>query len=398
MDRPLIAPPLNETAAPGTTDTAATKWFNNIYWGYSGRGVIHSEQYFDDMNSSFIEGGMANQVHISAPQKLFKYITISPNASANLSTLRGAIDTAVLRVDTAYDTITYAAPHIADTTLHPGFRTINYANGSPKLFDTTLLDTSGTLDTSFGIREVSITPGLLEKHDTSKTAITNDFGWNAGASMSTNLYGILPIHILNFDGLRHTFSPSISYTYVPLHNLDKTFYPLGLSYEGAHNEEQLISYSLGNQFDGKILKPSGSSSDKPEEVKFPILTANITGTYDFEAKARKFSDIGFSATTGYHFLGVNYSSDYWFYKDKDFDRYHGTYPEKLQLQSFHRKLCHARKFMGWQPADLRFAPIPGCTHGPQCRTAGLAFQPVAGILFFGKPGHPGRCFYSEQNL
>ena len=317
MDRPLIAPPQNEAAAPGTTDTAATRWFNNIYWGYSGRGVIHGEQYFDDMNSSFIEGGIYNQVHISAPQKLFKYITISPNASANLSTLRGAIDTAVLRVDTTYDTITYTAPHIADTTLHPGFRTINYANGSIKRYDTTLLDTSGTIDTSFGIREVSLTPGLLEKHDTSKTAITNDFGWNAGASMSTNLYGILPIHILNFDGLRHTFSPSISYTYVPLHNLDKTFYPLGLSYEGAHHEQQLISYSLGNQFDGKILKPTGSSTDKPEEVKFAILTANISGSYDFEAKVRKFSDIGFSATTGYHFLGVSYNSDYWLYKDKD---------------------------------------------------------------------------------
>jgi lipopolysaccharide export system protein LptA len=317
FDRPLIPLPSNEATPAAGTDTAAAKWYNNIYWGYSGRGVVHSEQYFDGINSSFLEPGLSNQVHISAPQKIFKYITISPNASANLSTFRGAIDTATISQSMVFDTISYVAPHISDTTLHSGFRTIPYANGSAKFFDTTLIDTNGTTDTSFGIREISITPTTISRHDTSKTLITNDFGWNAGASMSTNLYGILPIHILNFAGLRHTFSPTISYTYVPLHNLDKTFYPLGLSYEGAHPEQQLISYSLGNQFDGKLLKPSESTPDKPEEIKFPILTANVSGNYNFEATGRKFSDLGLTATTGYHFLGVSYNSDFWLYKNND---------------------------------------------------------------------------------
>jgi len=319
FDRPLIAPLSTEGAAPasGTPDTAASKWYNNIYWGYTGTAVSHSEQWFNNQNSSFIAPGMSNQIHVSAPQKIFKYITISPNASANMSTFRGTIDTAVKKLDTLYDTITYTAAHISDTTLHSGYQTIPYSNGSTQRFNISFTDTNGIIDTVYGIREVSITPGIIAQHDTLKKEVANDFGWQAGATMSTNLYGILPIHILNFDGLRHTISPSLSYTYLPLHNLSQSFYPIGLSYEGAHNEEQLLSYSIGNQFDGKILKASQNGPDKPEEIKFPILTANVSGSYNFEAQGRKFSDLGVSASTGYHFLGLTYNSDFWLYKNND---------------------------------------------------------------------------------
>ena len=317
FDRPLIAPPSTEGAPPGSVDSAASQWYNNIYWGYTGTAVSHSEQWFDNQHSSFIEPGMSNQIHVSAPQKIFKYITISPNASANMSAFRGVIDTAVIKLDTLYDTITYTAAHISDTTLHSGYQTIPYSNGNKQRFDTSYTDTNGTTDTVFGIREVSTTPGIIAQHDTLPRKVADDFGWQAGATMSTNLYGILPIHILNFDGLRHTISPSLSYTYLPLHNLSQSFYPIGISYEGAHNEEQLLSYSIGNQFDGKILKASQNGPNKPEEIKFPILTANVSGSYNFESQGRKFSDLGVSASTGYHFLGLTYNSDFWLYKNND---------------------------------------------------------------------------------
>ena len=317
FDRPLIAPPSNEGLTPGSSDTTPSQWYNNIYWGYSGQAVSHSEQYFNNLNSSFIAQGMSNQVHISAPQKIFKYLTISPNASAHISTFKGIIDTSTIALHKVYDTITYTDAHISDTMLHTGFRTIPYSNGSSQQFDTSFVDTNGNVDTVFGIREVSDTPTTIAQHDTIPKAIANDFGWQAGVSATTNLYGILPIHILNFAGLRHTISPSLSYTYIPIHNMAYSFYPIGLTYEGAHNEEQLISYSIGNQFDGKILKPSPNSPDKPEEIKFPLLTANLSGSYDFEAHGRKFSDLGLTASTGYRFLGLNYNSDFWLYKNND---------------------------------------------------------------------------------
>ncbi|MBN1128846.1 MAG: LPS-assembly protein LptD [Chitinispirillaceae bacterium] len=309
FDRALIPAQDGEIVGSTGSDTSATRWFNNIYWGYSGRGLARRDAWGDESDQKgFFKPGMHNEIHVSAPQKFLKYITVSPNASANLATFYGYIDTTVLRTDTTRKTATYETKRLADTTRYAGYTTIQ--------IDTIFQDSAGYPDTLYRITRQS-GPLVTPVRDTTDTAFANVLGWRAGVSMSTNLYGIFPLRIMNFAGLRHTLSPSISYTYVPEHNLDKMFYNLGLPYETAHKKQQNVTLSIGNQFHGKILKKSSDPSAKPKEEKFSILSAGLSTSYNFEAEGKKWSDLSLNASTGYRFLGLSFGSAFWLYDQAD---------------------------------------------------------------------------------
>jgi lipopolysaccharide assembly outer membrane protein LptD (OstA) len=306
-DRPLIAPPVDAAASTGA-DTA-TRWYNSIYWGYSGHGVYKNETYGDSKKKGFEHPGLQNELHVSLQQKILKYINVSPNASANLATFYGCMDTTVRRYD--YDTIVLSSTgKLPDTSRYPDYRTFNIdSSQSVPSADSTL---------TVYIDSMASKNAIIPFRDTINR-VANVFGWKAGVSASTNFYGILPVRILNFAGIRHTLSPSISYTFVPKHDLDKMFYPIGIGYESQHDQQQIVRISLANQFHGKIIKRSKDESGKPQEIKFPILSANLSTQYDFEAKGdkKKWSDLGLSANTGYRFLGLSYSSAFWLYDAAD---------------------------------------------------------------------------------
>jgi lipopolysaccharide assembly outer membrane protein LptD (OstA) len=309
FDRALIPPPGEGTVGSQESDTSATRWFNNIYWGYSGRGLARRDAWGGDSDrKDFFKPGIANEIHVSAPQKFLKYITISPNASANLATFYGYIDTTVLSIDTSWKSNTYETKQLSDTGRFAGYTTLR--------IDTIFQDSAGYPDTVYRITRQS-PPIITPVRDTTDTVFTNVLGWRTGVSMSTNLYGLFPIRIMNFAGLRHTFSPSISYNYVPEHNLDKTFYQLGIPYESAHKKQQNVTLSLGNQFHGKILKKGADPSAKPVEEKFSILSAGLSTSYNFEAEGKKWSDLSVNASTGYRFLGLNFGSTFWLYDQAD---------------------------------------------------------------------------------
>jgi lipopolysaccharide assembly outer membrane protein LptD (OstA) len=305
FDRPLIAPPAEGAIDIADKDTASPKWYNTIYWGYSGRGLARRDAWGNDTGGrGFFKPGMYNEVHVSAPQKLFKYINVSPNFSANLATFYGYMDTAVIRTDTSTRDITYETKNSKDTTRYSGYTTTN--------IEIIPIDSAGYPDTLYRITRRS-PPIVTPIRDTVDDALSNVAAWKAGVSMSTNLYGIFPIKILNFAGIRHTLSPSISYSYVPEHNLDKTFFSLGIPFETAHKKQQNVNLSIANQFHGKILKKGSDPSAKPTEEKFSILSANLSTSYNFEAEGKKWSDLSLTASTGYRFLGLSYNSSFWLY-------------------------------------------------------------------------------------
>jgi hypothetical protein len=309
FDRPLIAPPVSGAAASPGVDTAS-RWYNSIYWGYSLRGIYKSQSYGDSKRKGFERPGLHNELHVSLQHKLFKYINVSPNASANLATFYGYMDTAVSRYDN--DTIQLSGTgKFPDTSGYPDYRTIAIDSSSQ-------VPSADTLLTVYNVWMESKT-ATIPVHPTNDSSFASVFGWRAGVSASTNLYGILPLRIFNLAGIRHTLSPSISYTFVPEHSLDKSFYPLGLSYESGHDRQQLVRISLANQFHGKIIKRPKGDSGKPQEVKFSLLSANLSTQYDFEATGnkKKWSDLNLSASTGYRFLGLNYSSTFWLYNAAD---------------------------------------------------------------------------------
>jgi lipopolysaccharide assembly outer membrane protein LptD (OstA) len=296
--RPII-PPKDDT------EEEETKWYNKIYVDYNSRGIVKHTIQGEENKEEHFRPGFNNAVSVSSPQKILKYITVNPSFNANLSVFDEYIDTTNKSIDTISDTVKYV--------LKPPFNDTRYRDYETVSQDTLNRNSYGIPD-SIRYTKVRKRPVVTNKTIKELTPVA---WWNSSLSMSTNLYGMFPIKLFNFAGLRHTFSPSVSYTYVPEHKLDKRFYDIGIPYDAGHKRQQLINLSMRNQFDGKVLKPAEKEGEKPTELKFPLLSMNASTSYNFEAEKRKWSDLSLSASTGIKALRVNYSSSFWMYDDND---------------------------------------------------------------------------------
>jgi len=244
--------------------------------------------------------GIHNAVSLNAPLSLFKYIRITPNINARLSAFNNYTDTNL--TGTIYDTL-----FIHDT-LKSTSRDNRHTDYTETKRDTLTKDQYGNPDS------IVITKSKITKKDIRRSydELGYNAWWDAGISASTNLYGLFPFRIFNFAGLRHTFSPSINYTFTPEYNQDKYFATIGIPIAAATKQRQVMTFSLSNQFDGKILK-SVKEQEKPSEVKFSILSGSVSAGYDFEAETQKWSDLSVSASTGIKMIRLSYSSAFWLY-------------------------------------------------------------------------------------
>jgi lipopolysaccharide assembly outer membrane protein LptD (OstA) len=278
-------------------------WYNKIFYSYQASGVRRNYNGPGDTGQSYHKMAAAQSFSISSPQSVFKYLTISPNFSARMSSFDSYMDTVAKDTtylkDSIFDTLTRA--QLALRTPPPlHVDTLFTFNNQKQLTDTTFK----TLDSLMTIKRPN-----YPTHN----KWTNDYSWNAGVSLSTNLYGIFPIHIFNFAGLRHTFTPTLSYTFTPKHDLDKTYTPIEPFDPARPKQSQSVGINLANEFQGKILDKPATPGEKPVEKKFQILSASLSTSYDFEAASRKFSDLSLSANTGYEIVHVGYSSTFWMY-------------------------------------------------------------------------------------
>ncbi|MCU0608602.1 MAG: hypothetical protein MUF22_02390 [Chitinispirillaceae bacterium] len=310
FDRPLIPPPDPPQAGESgeeSSDSVTSHWYNSIYWGYSGKGIVRSDSWGDKKLKSFVRPGGSNEVHVSSPQKILRHITVSPNFSANLSSFYGYIDTTVKGYDTLFDTTIFTTSNLGDTA--------KYTNHLMSIMSVDYVPSSDTTDTVYTIREVSKTPVVTPRRDTIDNRFANTGTWRAGVSMSTNLYGLYPVRLFSFAGMRHTLSPSVSYNFLPKHDLNKLFYPVGIGAEGAHEQQQNISFSIGNLFEGKMSPAKKDSAAK--DRKFTLLQTDFSTAYNYDnsRESWKWSDLSMNASTGYRFLGVRYSSAFWLYDE-----------------------------------------------------------------------------------
>jgi len=297
--RPLIPQSENSSAED-------PKWFNKIYWGYGTNAVVKHNSYNDSVPESYHPGASQN-LELSAPQTFFKYFTVNPRFSAQLSSFYGYIDTTVNGNDTISDTVIYVKTLSSTGDRYPDYKEIHS--------DTLSWSQYGAADS---IRIYKVKTTTSPHRDQHNDKLSNVASWNTGLELSTKVYGFFPLQIFNLTGIRHTFTPSISYSFVPKQDtLDRTFYNIGIPYESGHDRRQLILINLGNQLDGKVTHRSKEPGAKPTEEKFSILQFGLSTAYNFEAKKRKWSDIGLSASTSYKSLHLNYSSNFWFYDEND---------------------------------------------------------------------------------
>ncbi len=296
-NRPLI--PQSESA-PADEEPA---WYNKIYYSYNAQGMHKRRLYKGDSldlkDISLL--GLTQSVNLSAPLTVLRWFTVSPSFSAQLTGFDSYIDTtSTPRVNVRYPTRRVLESEAEDIDEQPvdtiledrGDSIIVYYQYVDTVFDTLIVDT---------FPEPSWVPP----------------SYQAGVSMSTRLYGIFPIKIFNFTGMRHTLSPSVSYNYVPERKLDR-LYPTFLSWAGSREQSQNVSFSLGNLFEGKIRREAREGK-KPEEKTFTILSGNINASYNFEAEdeQRAWSDISVSANTNYSVFNVSFSSSFRPYDEFD---------------------------------------------------------------------------------
>lgn len=284
------------------------RWYNKISWDYSAQGIVKHLKpgSSNDSVSESFHPGLGQTFSMSAPQTLFKWITVNPSFSANNATLLGYIDTAIKRYDTLYDTVEYVVPRTKNDTRYADYELVK--------IDTFSIDSQYAVGDSLRITKSRIRSFAV--HDTFQHSISNIPDWNTGVSMSTKLYGMFPLRFLNFVGFRHVLSPSVSYRYSPERELDRTFYNVGISYAGARKRSQSVNLNLSNQFDTKIVAP-GKGEEKRKENTFTFLNLGLSSSYNFEAEQRKWSDLSMNASTSYKNIRLSANTSHWLYNENN---------------------------------------------------------------------------------
>jgi hypothetical protein len=154
--------------------------------------------------------------------------------------------------------------------------------------------------------------------------------FNVGVSASTKLYGMFNINSLGINAIRHTITPSISYTYNPdFTDPQRGYYGYYTNsknekikynkfekevFRGAEQgESQSIGLSIGNLFEMKTSKDATDTTSESKKIQLLNLTAS-TG-YNFAASSNKLSDLGLSFNTQIsNLLSFNGNASYSFYE------------------------------------------------------------------------------------
>ncbi len=137
--------------------------------------------------------------------------------------------------------------------------------------------------------------------------------YNTGVSLSTNIYGTFNFKKGRLKGIRHTFRPSISYSYRPDFK-DKYIQQVRASNEPNDFEEYTafdrglfgapssglsnsIGISLNNVLEAKVA-PKDPESDDEEDEKITLLNnLNFNTSYNIAADSLRWSPVSFSAGT-----------------------------------------------------------------------------------------------------
>ena len=229
-------------------------WYNNIFYAYDAKANVRREAYGGDSAKGFVRPGMEHNLNITSSQKILKYLDVSPYFNMRASMFYGAIDTLVR--DTLYfrDTIVYKASDPYSDARAPGYELVG-----AEMRDS--INDYGERDTFYVVTKA----GPVRMHfvrDTLASEFNVVRSWNAGVNMSTRVYGLFPVNAFGITAVRHTLAPTVGYSFLPKHELSRSFYNVGIGYPGPRAKaEQLMTFSLSNSFQGKRLVAARAGRD-----------------------------------------------------------------------------------------------------------------------------------------
>ncbi|MCW9098315.1 MAG: putative LPS assembly protein LptD, partial [Ignavibacteriaceae bacterium] len=150
----------------------------------------------------------------------------------------------------------------------------------------------------------------LITNDLKEISTVNTFDF--GLSTSTKFYGMFNINSFGINAIRHTVTPSLSYTYSPDFSQPKWgYYGQYITangevinynkyqkevYGGAGaGEQQNLNFSVGNNFELKTLVDPTDTTSK--EKKIQLLNITMGTGYNFAADSLNFADVSLNFRT-----------------------------------------------------------------------------------------------------
>ncbi|TAL71119.1 MAG: LPS-assembly protein LptD [Bacteroidetes bacterium] len=141
-------------------------------------------------------------------------------------------------------------------------------------------------------------------HNSFESGLFTEYTYSFGVSAQTRLYGIVKPDMLGIKALRHTFQPTLSFTYTP--NLSNPKFGFYDNYYNSSNKQWVqysrfevdgggiasrflsrsLSFELLNNFDAKI-----ASRDTSPDQNVSFFVWKINGSYNMAADSLRFSDI-----------------------------------------------------------------------------------------------------------
>jgi len=183
--------------------------------------------------------------------------------------------------------------------------------------------------------------------------------FNTGVSANTTFYGLFPVKLGSYQGLRHTVRPRVGFSYRPDFSSDVWGYTRPLLDEAnapvvdtlateiiprrysivrgvQSGLQNSLSFGIDNTFESKHVKMDSTGSSQTQVLK--LLTLNVSSSYNFAADSLRMSSVRVSARTNIlGKLNVNFSSSFSPYKlSPDGQRMINDYVFSLRDFSFAR--------------------------------------------------------------
>lgn len=145
--------------------------------------------------------------------------------------------------------------------------------------------------------------------------------FNTGVSANTTFYGIFPLKVGPYQGVRHTVRPSVGFNYRP--DFSSDFWGYTRTYtdtSGAETEydvvagvqrglQQTISFGLDNTFETKHVR--ADSTGEAQTRVLNLFTVNARSSYNFAADSLKLAPVSLTARTNViNGLNLNFSSTF----------------------------------------------------------------------------------------
>jgi len=267
------------------TKSSNKNWYHNITWDYSSNFTNKSKTFYKSVNLdstnqftwdteadgssrlySLTDNLLSHSISLSAPLKIFRYITVNPRLSVK-------------------------------------------SDWVPKTF-------SGRLDSTDNV--------ITDRIDEWAYRTTGAFSINT----KTQLYGLFPISFNKLRGIRHVVSPSVGFTYTPdfsepLFGKDLGYFEELVTPDGdvilhdrftntlaggtSHNKRQSLNFSLNNIFQAKL-------QDEEVERKVDLFSWQMSTNYNFAAEEFQLSNLQSSLRANLATLNLDLSMTHDFYQ------------------------------------------------------------------------------------